>query len=79
MSNPVRAVERESDHHDRTLFALRCAPCHEIGGALRVTPGSQGSPARGARSAGRRPDLDGPAARAIIQPTSWQGEPQAGT
>lgn len=33
-----------------------------------------GAPARGARSAGRRSDLDCPAAGAIIQSTSWQGE-----
>ena len=32
----------------------------------------QGSRASGARSAGRRLDLDGAAARATIMPTSWQ-------
>jgi hypothetical protein len=37
-----------------------------MGGASRGRAGSQGSPARGARSAGRRPDLDGPSARATI-------------
>jgi hypothetical protein len=45
------------DDHDRTLFGLQCAPCHEIGGALRVTPGSQGSPDRGARARAEGPTL----------------------
>ena len=41
---------------------------HIVGGALRGRAGSLGSPVRGARSAGRRPDLDGPRARATIPP-----------
>ena len=35
--------------------------------------GSQGSPVRGARSAGRRPDLDGPPARATMPPRRGRG------
>ena len=56
----------------------RSSPCqalphHDLGGASRGRVGSQGSPVRGARSAGRRPDLDGPPARARMPPRSWRG------
>ena len=53
------------------------SPCHDFGGALRVTAGqsSEGPRAVGSATSLRRPDLDGPAARATIAPTSRQGAP----
>ena len=55
------------------LAPCQALPCHDLGGASRGRTGSQGSPVRGARSAGRRPDLDGPSARATIAPGCGRG------
>ncbi len=55
------------------LATCQALPCHDLGGASRGWTGSQGSPVRGARSAGRRPDLDGPSARATIAPGRGRG------
>jgi hypothetical protein len=55
------------------LATCQALPCHDLGGASRGRTGSQGSPVRGARSAGRRPDLDGPSARATIAPGRGRG------
>ena len=54
---------------------------HGLAPPLPATPGQSTArdrcavkePRYGARSAGRRPDLDGAAARATILPASWQG------
>ncbi len=60
------------------LAPCQALPCHDLGGASRGRTGSQGSPVRGARSAGRRPDLDGPSARATIAPGRGRGASNGG-
>ena len=64
----------------RVLLLMGCSvlrvgqgsPCHDFGGALRVTDGQSGEGpwAVGSSSSLGGPDLDGPAARATIAPTS---------
>jgi hypothetical protein len=75
ISNLVLVAEHGHDT-DRLLVASgQSLPCLDLGASLRVPVGSQGSRVSGPRSGGRRPDLDGPAARATLPPRRGRGAP----